>query len=106
MENSPWAAAEFKGCHQKTVTVTILQKESIVSSQVQTLKLARKQRRTLVPSSQVGGQSRCPDTVSVECPLAPHALNSQKHRPGLRLPGGAQGSRSPRGIPQEDGGEP
>ena len=63
MENcSPWAAAKFKSYHQKTVPVTILQNEGIVSSQVQTLKLSRNQRRTLVPSSQVSGQSRCPDS--------------------------------------------
>lgn len=46
-----------------------------------------------------------PDMGGVECPPPPHALSSQKHRFGLRLLGGTQGSRSPCRIPQEDGGE-
>lgn len=49
---------------------------------------------------------RQPDMGGVECPPPLHTLSSQKHRPGLRLPRGAQGSRSLRRIPQEDGGEP
>lgn len=82
MENClPWATAEFKSCHQKTVPVTILQNEGIVSSQVQTVKLARNQRRTLVPSSQVSGQSRCPDSqirgvCSAHCLHTPSALKN------------------------------